>query len=92
MTDHWGRLENENRRQRDQRNKEMMEDWRREKAAWRPIEKTPKRYPEVGDPPPGKIKFTVGMIGFVTVLIACLVMCSLVGFMFFRLFTPHGQL
>ncbi|MEV4350732.1 hypothetical protein AB0J83_40265 [Actinoplanes sp. NPDC049596] len=86
MTDHWGRLENENRRQRDQRNKEMMDSWRRENVAWSNLEQGPKRYPEVGDPPPGKIKFAVGMIGFAAVLLTLLVMCSLIGVMVFRLF------
>ena len=49
---------------------------RREREAFKASPYGQKRYPEVGDPPPGKIKFAFAMAGFIVVVITAIVMCG----------------
>jgi hypothetical protein len=73
----------------DRQRREWHAGLRREEARLRreiqETEASYKKYPEVGDPPPGKIKFAFAMTGFALAVIAVIVMCGAVVWMFARL-------
>ena len=77
----------ENRRKQEQVRRENDAFWRGQEAYLRRDSvESYKKYPEVGDPPPGKIKFAFGMTAFVIVILATIFMCGAVVWAFLRVF------
>lgn len=81
MTDQWGRLENDNRRRIEQQRKDQADFIRR--FGGTEVPKVPKRYPELTDPPPGKVKFAAYAIAFVLLVLLVFVLCGATVYVYF---------
>ena len=86
MTDHWGRLENDNRRRIEQQRKDQADYIRRFGGI--EVPKTPKQYPDLNDPPPGKVKFAIYAVAFALFLLLAIVLCGATVYVYFERM-PH---
>ncbi|WP_433063136.1 hypothetical protein [Dactylosporangium sp. CS-033363] len=87
MTDHWSRLEEQTRRQNEQHRKDQA-DYIRRFGGGAKVPKTPKQYPGLNDPPPGKAKFAAYAIAFVFLLLLLVTICGATVYVFFNRM-PH---
>jgi hypothetical protein len=87
MTDHWSRLEEQTRRQNERHRKDQA-DYIRRFGGGVDIPKTPKQYPGLNDPPPGKFKFAMYAAAFVFLLLLLVTICGGIVYVFFNRM-PH---